>query len=632
MAEKNYYLDTTGMAWEPVLAHARNTIAEAMKILQLEPAAMLYLSICEMVPINDKDVTLRLATANAGGQIQLQYNPYWICRLNDASELAFAFFGESLRIALHHATHRRAMPAAPHKFASDLICFENQKLLSKWRSDVKEILKNLPSYSQIAPAIEPMGFKNRDMWQLEKIRDYLRRVQEQMQQKQQGQGQPQQGQGQGQQGQSSQNQNGQGQQSQQRQNGQGQQQSGQGQGQGQQQQGQGQGQQQQGQGQGQQQQGQGQGQQQQGQGQNGQGQQQQGQGQGQGQGQNGEGQDQNGNGQGQGQNGQGQGQNGQDQQQGQNGQGQGGGQGGQQGQDQGQGDDGSSSGDQGANQGDRSDPSHGSNGLDSSADCGDLRGDNAPKNGSNDTGNALNEHFAADERHARKATQEWGENTLVQQEIRSITKHLGSNPELWGSMPGELQEMIRRANTPKFDPTPIIKHWKQTIQSEEYYDTRAKANRRHGFDRPGWRHKMKSSMVECVDASGSMSDRDVAAGEAFVNLFIKHCETWFCYWDAACGPIEPVKKKRKGDLNLENMRGGTDPRCIIDRIEKERLQFGGILVFTDCGFDWPRPKTKYLNKIFIIGTENCCAPPSWCRHFLNIRDIKKWMKDQNFEF
>ena len=244
----------------------------------------------------------------------------------------------------------------------------------------------------------------------------------------------------------------------------------------------------------------------------------------------------------------------------------------------------------------------------------------------------MNEHFAADERHARKATQEWGENTLVQQEIRRITKHLGSNPELWGSMPGELQEMIRRANTPKFDPTPIIKHWKQTIQSEEYYDTRAKANRRHGFDRPGWRHKMKSSMVECVDASGSMSDADVAAGEAFVNLFIKHCETWFCYWDAACGPIEPVKKKRKGDLNLENMRGGTDPRCIIDRIEKERLQFGGILVFTDNGFDWPRPKTKYLNKIFIIGTENCCEPPRWCRHFLNIKDIKKWMKDQNFQF
>ena len=538
MAEKNYYIDASSMDFETACRHARNTIAEAMKILQLEPASMLYLSICEMVPINDKEVTVRLVTVNAGGQIQLQWNPYFICRLNDPSELAYIFYGESLRIALHHATHRRGLPAAPHKLASDLICYENQKILSKWRKEVKEILPNLPSYAQIAPKIEPLGFDKRSMWQLEKIREYLRKVQEQQQQCQgQCQGQQKNGQGQGQ--------------------CQGQQKNGQGQGQ-----------------------------------------QQQGQGQGQGQGQ-------------------------QQQQQQQNGQGQGNSQ-------SSSGDDGSSSGGQGANGGEREDQTYGSNGIDRSANAGDLRGENAPQNGSNDTGNALNEHFSADERHARKATQEWGENTLVEQEIRSITKHLGANPELWGSMPGELQEMIRRANTPKFDPTPIIKHWKQTIQSEEMYDTRTKANRRHGFDRPGWRHKMKSSMVECVDASGSMSDRDVAIGESFVNLFIKHCETWFCYWDAACGPIEPVKKKRKGDLNLENLRGGTDPRCIIDRIEKERLKFGGILIFTDNGFNWPRPKSKYLNKIFIIGTENCCKPPSWCRHYLNIRDIKKWMKDRNF--
>ena len=561
MAEKNYYIDASSMDFETACRHARNTIAEAMKILQLEPASMLYLSICEMVPINDKEVTVRLATVNAGGQIQLQWNPYFICRLNDPSELAYIFYGESLRIALHHATHRRGLPAAPHKLASDLICYENQKILSKWRKEVKEILPNLPSYAQIAPKIEPLGFDKRSMWQLEKIREYLRKVQEQQQQCQ--------GQCQGQ--------------------GQGQQKNGQGQGQCQ-------GQQKNGQGQGQQKNGQGQGQ--------GQGQQQQGQGQGQQQQENGQGQGQ---GQGQQQQGQGQGNS-----------------------QSSSGDDGSSSGGQGANGGEREDQTYGSNGIDRSANAGDLRGENAPQNGSNDTGNALNEHFSADERHARKATQEWGENTLVEQEIRSITKHLGANPELWGSMPGELQEMIRRANTPKFDPTPIIKHWKQTIQSEEMYDTRTKANRRHGFDRPGWRHKMKSSMVECVDASGSMSDRDVAIGESFVNLFIKHCETWFCYWDAACGPIEPVKKKRKGDLNLENLRGGTDPRCIIDRIEKERLKFGGILVFTDNGFDWPRPKSKYLNKIFIIGTENCCEPPSWCRHYLNIRDIKKWMKDRNF--
>lgn len=474
MADKNYQIDTKGMPFEQVLAHARNTMAEAMKILQTEPAAMLYLSICEMVPAHDEEVTLRLATANAGGQIQLQYNPYWICRLDDASELAFILFAEALRIALHHVTHRFSLPAAPHKLASDLICTENQSILSKWRPQVKAVLGSIPSYNQIKSKIEPMGFNKETMWQLEKIREYLLRIQEQ----------------------SGSNENR------------------------------------------------------------------------------------------------------------------------------------SSVGGGTGNNGDGQDSESESNDENETNGRQDLRGENKPKNGDNDAANALNEHFAADERSARKATQEWGENTLVDGEIRQATKRIGANPEMWGSIPGTLQETIRRANLPKFDPTPIVKHWKQTIQSEEMYDTRAKTNRRHGDELPGWRHKMKSSMLECVDASGSMSDEDIALGEAFVNLFIKHCDTWFCYWDCACGPIEHVKIKRKGDLEIENMGGGTNPQCIIDRIEKEKRKFGGILVFTDNGFDWPRPKTKYVNKIFIIGTENCMNPPEWCRHYLNIKDIKKWMKER----
>lgn len=450
MKDNKYYADTTNMDFDAATEHARFTMAEAMKILQLEPASLLYLSICEMVPCKDDSINLRLSTANIGGQIQLQYNPFWICRLDDASELSFVLFIESMRIALHHATHRRGMPVAAHKLASDLICSEDHKILSSWKPEVRATLGSIPSYRQIASKVEPLGFNRAEMWQLEWIREYLRRVQEE----------------------------------------------------------------------------------------------------------------------------------------------------------------------------------HESSGPDNDAMKTDIRGDAAPNTGENDSANALNEYFAADEESARHATQEWGENCLVDDDVRRITNHIALNPELWGSLSGKMQSMIHRANLPKFDPTRIVKRWKQTIQSEEMYDTRAKTNRRHGDELPGWRHKMKSSMLECVDASGSMSDEDIARGEAFVNLFIRHCDTWFCYWDCACGPIEHVKNTRKGDLEIENMGGGTNPQCIIDRIEKEKRKFGGILVFTDNGFVWPRPKTKYVNKIFIIGTENCVNPPEWCRHYLNIKDIKKWMKER----
>ena len=541
---------------------AQSQITEALKILSAEPAIMCYFGLLELKPVDDPEVQVRLCTRNGSSVAGLDYNPFFINRLDDPSELAMIFYGEALRLALHHPTTRFMQPAGVNLLSSNLICFEDQHVLSKWRDNVKAVVPTIPTYAQVKPILDKTGFKKSEEWTLEKIFAHLlkewrnqqnsmkqsveQKIQQQMQQqRQQAQN------GQGQSGQQQQSQNGEGQS---------------------------------------------------GQGQSGDGQDQQSQ---NGQGQSGDGQDQ------QSQNGQGQSGDGQGQQS-QNGQGQQS----QNGQGQGQGN--------GLGQGDMSSAVHDlMQQLDNmQRNSPDLRG--AKEKRTSDAGNAMDDYFDSSERHAQKMMEKWGENDLVDEKIQQITNHIASDASRWGNVSGMLKQMILEANAPKFDPTTVVKHFKQEIQSEQMESTRSKTNRRFGYVLPGWRHKMKSSILFAIDCSGSMSDDDVALGEAFVNKFIKHAKVSYCFWDGVCGEITDLKRKEK---NFELVgRGCTNPDSVLERLEEEHLDFGGLVFFTDNGFNWDRPKNKWAHKIFIISTESADEPPDWVRYHLSMKDIKDYEK------
>ena len=526
---------------------AQSQITEALKILSAEPAIMCYFGLLELKPVDDPEVQVRLCTRNGSSVAGLDYNPFFINRLDDPSELAMIFYGEALRLALHHPTTRFMQPAGVNLLSSNLICFEDQHVLSKWRDNVKAVVPTIPTYAQVKPILDKTGFKKSEEWTLEKIFAHLlkewrnqqnsmkqsveQKIQQQMQQqRQQAQN------GQSQSGQQQQSQNGEGQS---------------------------------------------------GQGQSGDGQDQQSQ---NGQGQSGDGQDQ------QSQNGQGQ--------QSQNGQGQGQG--------------------NGLGQGDMSSAVHDlMQQLDNmQRNSPDLRG--AKEKRTSDAGNAMDDYFDSSERHAQKMMEKWGENDLVDEKIQQITNHIASDASRWGNVSGMLKQMILEANAPKFDPTTVVKHFKQEIQSEQMESTRSKTNRRFGYVLPGWRHKMKSSILFAIDCSGSMSDDDVALGEAFVNKFIKHAKVSYCFWDGVCGEITDLKRKEK---NFELVgRGCTNPDSVLERLEEEHLDFGGLVFFTDNGFNWERPKNKWAHKIFIISTESADEPPDWVRYHLSMKDIKDYEK------
>ena len=237
----------------------------------------------------------------------------------------------------------------------------------------------------------------------------------------------------------------------------------------------------------------------------------------------------------------------------------------------------------------------------------------------NSTKDALGEYFDNSQAATEKATEGWEENTLVDQEIQEITHHIAESASQWGNISGGLLQAILAANTPKFDPRTVLKRFKANTVDKYTEDTRMRPDRRKNFDVPGKKHKFRSRILVAIDCSGSMSDEDVERGCAIVNKFVKHADVSYCFWDGVCGPFT-AQKQKKTDFKLIG-RGCTNPDSVISAIQERKAKFDGIIVWTDCGFNWEKPE-HYFKKIFIISTPGCEEyVPEWCLYHLTTEQI-----------
>ena len=232
------------------------------------------------------------------------------------------------------------------------------------------------------------------------------------------------------------------------------------------------------------------------------------------------------------------------------------------------------------------------------------QGNGGGNSGGNSMRDQLRNHF-----NNSANTEKWGENDIA---CANIAQRVNTtDASQWGSMPGNLREQIMAANRRVVDPRTPLKHFIATAYSNNVLDTRMKYNRRvpewSGI-LPGKRHDQTFKLGIFADASGSMGRDDIKLCVDTTNDFIKfEAEVHFAWWDCNCEmPSEQLKPMASSSCFGG---GGTNPQCIIDLIHKHKLHYDGIIVLTDCGFCWDRPK-EYKN-IFIIRTPTAVEAPSW---------------------
>lgn len=246
---------------------------------------------------------------------------------------------------------------------------------------------------------------------------------------------------------------------------------------------------------------------------------------------------------------------------------------------------------------------------------------NNQNNQNNDAANAAREHFY---NNSPAQTEKWGENSIAEATIAQRVNTTDASQ--WGDMPGNLREMILAANRTVVDPRQALRDFIATAYSDNLIDTRMKYNRRNpewSGILPGKRHDQQFHLGIFADASGSMGSDDIKLCIATVNDFIKfEAEVDFAWWDCRCEmPSEQLKPMHESNVTGG---GGTDPSCIIDLIHKHKLRYDAIIVLTDCGFSWQRPK-EYRD-IFIIRTPTAMEAPKWVgRHQMSMKSLNEYL-------
>lgn len=213
-------------------------------------------------------------------------------------------------------------------------------------------------------------------------------------------------------------------------------------------------------------------------------------------------------------------------------------------------------------------------------------------------------------------TEEWGENDTVDQLVRDVLENK-CKLENWGDLSCDQIEEIMLQNKRKVKIGPIINGFSKSIRCTKRIGTRMRLNKRYGLAFMGHRYNRKSKVLFAIDSSGSMSEEDIRKGCEILHNFLKTTEIWVSFWDAQM--IEPFEYKK----NIKKMeapgRGGTNPECIGEYMDEHKLDFDGVILFTDCIWSWQ--KKNIDSEIFVISSEEKYKLPKFIKRHISFEHL-----------
>lgn len=220
-------------------------------------------------------------------------------------------------------------------------------------------------------------------------------------------------------------------------------------------------------------------------------------------------------------------------------------------------------------------------------------------------------------------TEEWGQNNIVDEMIRDVVENKCKITG-WGKLSGEQVEEIMLKNKRKVNIVPIIAGFGATVRCRKRVSTRLRVNKRYEY-LPGYRTDRKTRMLFAIDSSGSMSQSDIEKGCAILHNFYKKTEIDLAFWDAQM--VEP-KKLTKNIQKIEAPgRGGTDPACIGEWLKQHNKHYDGVVIFTDCYWDW-KENNLAPTPIFVISSEKEYSVPQFVKHHASIQELTHvWDED-----
>ena len=209
-----------------------------------------------------------------------------------------------------------------------------------------------------------------------------------------------------------------------------------------------------------------------------------------------------------------------------------------------------------------------------------------------------------DESHAKPTsgyTDLWEEDQFQARQITDIVNSSSS----WGSLPGDMIELIKKAAEGKIDYRAVLRMFRASIISQKRRLTRMRPSRRFGFEQMGSRYDFTTHLLIAIDTSGSVDSEDLGRYLNVITSFFKYGvqQIDIIMFDTkVCGKALELTdaKKNLKELNVKG-RGGTDFQAPVD-YAVEHPEYDGLIIITD-GYA-PCPNTERLRTKLLWVIEN----------------------------
>jgi predicted metal-dependent peptidase len=197
---------------------------------------------------------------------------------------------------------------------------------------------------------------------------------------------------------------------------------------------------------------------------------------------------------------------------------------------------------------------------------------------------------------------------VVKQIIRNKIDEVSKKEAAWSSLPGDVQQIIKAAQTSTVRWWKYLRHYLGTLVTTKVESTFKKPNRRYGYPYCGTKRKHTDRKLLAIDTSGSIQDEDLSHFLAEVNKLCEVQPVDLVQFDHQIqGKVTPFDHKRtvfdfKG-------RGGTAFTPVFELAEKQRYQ--SLIILTDgCAEAPPRP-TRVKDVLWVLTAPGYKPPVPW---------------------
>ena len=168
-------------------------------------------------------------------------------------------------------------------------------------------------------------------------------------------------------------------------------------------------------------------------------------------------------------------------------------------------------------------------------------------------------------------------------QARQITDLVQSTTQ-WGSLPGDMVELIKKAAEGKIDYRGALRTFRSSILSQKRRLTRMRPSRRFGFEQMGSHYDFTTRLLIAIDTSGSVGSEELGRYFHIITTFFKYgiqeIDVLMFDHEVQGEPITFTEAKKNKQEFKALGRGGTNFQAPIDYV-KEHPNYDGLIIITD---------------------------------------------------